>query len=221
MLIWCFRWHCWPQKVKGISNQISPKSPFPKLKEIKHVKSMLITLIFHTWNQSGCPSLNLLQYLYIFLILRYQSCTQYSKWSLTSVLYKVRITSLYLYSIFFATYPGIFFTANTLWHPNSWNLIVKCNRLLYILSIPLKCTPAQGPLMRGSFLLQPTNRRRQRVQAAPRGYAGVWSESEQCGTLGGANLLACLAARLFYMLTASHIENCDAGRKTPPHTRPW
>ena len=52
-------------------NQILPKSPFTKMKEIKHLKSILVTPISYTWDQSGCPSLNLFQHLNIFLIVRF------------------------------------------------------------------------------------------------------------------------------------------------------
>ena len=44
---------------------LKPLTPFTKLKEITHLKSILVSLILYTWDQSGCLSLNLFQLLNI------------------------------------------------------------------------------------------------------------------------------------------------------------
>ena len=97
-------------------NQIPTKSPFTKLKEIKHFKSVLITFIFYT---SIC--LPLTEPFPGPLYLSYSAIPRTAHSTLcvlSRVLYKVSITSLDVYSILLAMYPSIllaFFTATSHW----------------------------------------------------------------------------------------------------------
>ena len=68
-------------------NQITPKSPITKLNEIEHFKSILITPLSYTWDQSGCPSRNLYQHLDIFrIVLSPELHTVLQVWSKQSVI---------------------------------------------------------------------------------------------------------------------------------------
>ena len=83
------------------SNEVTPEPPSVQTGQSQFPQLLLIRLVLQIPHQLSCPSLDTCQGLDVFLAVRAQNWTQYSRCGLTSAEYRGTITSLLLLATLF------------------------------------------------------------------------------------------------------------------------